>query len=233
MLEIRELETGYRKKQVLFGLSLKVQKGEIVALIGPNGAGKSTLLRAVCGLIPVWKGEIRFDGTLINGATPSQNVARGMAFAPQGNRVFDELTVMENLEIGGFQLSPEELEGRIGKIFEIFPILKDRARQQAGKLSGGEQQMLALARALIPKPKLLMLDEPSLGLSPGLVKDVFEKISQINHNTGVALLIVEQKVREVLDICHRVYSVRLGKVAFAGQPADLKKDKQKLKALFL
>lgn len=233
MLEIRELETGYGKKQVLFGLSLEVREGEIDALIGPNGAGKSTLLRAVCGLIPVWKGEIRFDGTLINGATPSQNVAREMAFAPQGNRVFDELAVIENLEIGGFQLSPKELEGRIGEIFEIFPILKDRARQQAGKLSGGEQQMLALARALIPKPKLLMLDEPSLGLSPGLVKDVFEKISQINHNTGVALLIVEQKVREVLDICHRVYSVRLGKVAFAGQPADLKKDKQKLKDLFL
>lgn len=233
MLEIKELQTGYGKKQVLFGLSLEVLEGEIVALIGPNGAGKSTVLKAVCGLIPVWKGEIRFNGTSTNGSTPAQNVARGITFAPQGNRVFDELTVMENLEIGGFQLPSKELRGRIDEVFEIFPILKDRSRQEAGKLSGGEQQMLALARALVPKPKLLMLDEPSLGLSPSLVSSVFKKISQINHDTVVAMLIVEQKVREVLDICHRVYSIKLGKVAFTGQPTDLKNDKQKLKELFL
>ena len=233
MLEIKELHTGYGKKQVLFGVSLEVPQGEIVALIGPNGAGKSTILKAVCGLIPAWKGEIRFDGKPTNGSTPAQNVARGITFAPQGNRVFDELTVMENLEIGGFQLPSKELRGRIDEVFTLFPVLKERSRQYAGRLSGGEQQMLALARALVPKPKLLMLDEPSLGLQPNLVGSVFETISQINRDTGVAILIVEQKVRQVLELCHRVYSIKLGKVAFSGHPDELKDDKDRLKQLFL
>jgi branched-chain amino acid transport system ATP-binding protein len=232
MLEIRELETGYGKKQVLFGLSMEVQEGEIVALIGPNGAGKSTVLKTVCGLISPWKGEIQFNGIPMNGATPAQNVARGITFAPQGSRVFHDMTVMENLEIGGFQLHKKESKERIAQVLDLFPVLKDRLRQDAGRLSGGEQQMVALARALVPKPKLLMLDEPSLGLSPNLVKTVFEKIIEINRDTGVSILIVEQKVREVLDICHRVYSLKLGKVSFQGQPEELK-DKGKLKELFL
>ncbi len=233
MLEIRELETGYGKKQVLYGLSLEVRKGEIVALIGPNGAGKSTALKAVCGLIPAWTGKIRFNGTVTNGSTPAQNVARGLTFAPQGSRVFADLTVMENLEIGGFQLPRKELGGRIAQVFQMFPALKERTRQEAGKLSGGEQQMLALARALVPNPKLLMLDEPSLGLSPKLVSAVFAKISEISADTGVTVLIVEQKVREVLEICGRVYSMKLGKVAFEGTPGELTGDKDKLKELFL
>lgn len=233
MLEIKELQTGYGKKQVLFGLSLEVQKGEIIAIIGPNGAGKSTILKAAVGLLPIWKGKISFDGMLLNNSTPAQNVAHGITFAPQGNRVFDELTVMENLEIGGFQLPAKELRNRIDNIFDTFPILKDRVSQNAGKMSGGEQQMLALARALIPKPKLLMLDEPSLGLSPKLVGVVFEKVTQINHDTGTAILIVEQKVQEVLNICHRVYSIKLGQVAFAGFPVDIKNSRERLKELFL
>ena len=233
MLEIRELETGYGKKQVLFGLSLEVLKGEIVALIGPNGAGKSTVLKAVCGLIPAWKGKILFEGVSTNGSTPAQNVARGITFAPQGSRVFDSLTVMENLDIGGFQLSRKELRERIDMVLAMFPNLRERMKQDAGKLSGGEQQMLAIARALVPRPKLLMLDEPSLGLSPGLVSSVFKKIVEINQEAGVTILIVEQKVREVLDICHRVYSLKLGKVAFSGTPKELKDDKNRLKQLFL
>jgi branched-chain amino acid transport system ATP-binding protein len=233
ILEIRELETGYGKKQILFGLSVEVRKGEIVALIGPNGAGKSTVLKAVCGLIPTWNGEIRYEGMPINGATPAQNVARGITFSPQGNRVFSDLTVMENLEIGGFQLPKKEASVRIEEVLEFFPALKDHLRKDAGKLSGGEQQMVALARVLIPKPKLLMLDEPSLGLSPNLVGDVFEKITEISREAGVSIFIVEQKVREVLEICHRVYSLKLGKVAFEGPPEELKEDKAKLKQLFL
>lgn len=233
MLEIRELETGYGKKQVLFGPSIEVKKGEIVALIGPNGAGKSTVLKAVCGLIPTWSGEILFEGTVLNGSTPAQNVARGITFAPQGNRVFDELTVMENLEIGGFRLPRKDLKGRIEEVFELFPVLRERCRKDAGTLSGGEKQMLALARALVPKPKLLLLDEPSLGLSPGLISDSFGKITEINQETGVSILIVEQKVREVLSISRRVYSLKLGKVAFSGMPDELLGDKARLRELFL
>ena len=233
MLEIRELETGYGKKQVVFGLSLDVREGEIVALIGPNGAGKSTVLKAVCGLVPVRKGEIRFNGTLTNGSTPAQNVACGITFAPQGNRVFADLTVMENLEIGAYPLQRKEGKERITQVLNLFPVLKERLRQDAGRLSGGEQQMLALARALVPKPKLLLLDEPSLGLAPNLVATVFKRIADIRGEAGVAILIVEQKVRDVLEICDRVYSMKLGRVAFAGQPDELKADKVKIRDLFL
>jgi branched-chain amino acid transport system ATP-binding protein len=233
MLEIKELETGYGKKQVLFGVSLEVPAGEIVALIGPNGAGKSTVLKTVCGLIPVWKGKVLFEGICLNGSTPAKNVARGITFAPQDNRVFDELTVMENLEVGGFQLPRNELKSRIEQVFHMFPVLKERARQDAGRLSGGEQQMLALARALVPKPRFLMLDEPSLGLAPNLVRSVFEKVCEINRDAGVTVLIVEQKVRDVLEICHRVYSLKLGRVAFTGSPGELKADRDRLKSLFL
>ncbi len=233
LLEIKHVETGYGKKQVLLDVSMEIEQGEIVAIIGPNGAGKSTVLKAVCGLIPAWKGEIRFNGTPVNGSTPAQNVARGITFAPQGNRVFADLTVMENLEIGGYPLPRKEAKKRIAQMLELFPVLKERTRQDAGRLSGGEQQMVALARALVPKPKLLMLDEPSLGLAPNLVATVFKRIADISREAGVAILIVEQKVREVLDICHRVYSMKLGRIAFEGLPDELKKDKAKLKGLFL
>ena len=233
MLAIRELETGYGKKQVLFGLSMEVREGEIVALIGPNGAGKSTVLKTVCGLIPTWKGEIWFNGSPVNGTTPARNVARGITFAPQGSRVFHDLTVKENLEVGGSQLPRKVVRERIEHILQFFPTLKERIRQDASRLSGGEQQMLALARALVQKPKLLMLDEPSLGLSPNLVRTVFEKIVEINCENKLSILIVEQKVREVLEICNRVYSMKLGKVAFEGRPEELRDDKTKLKNLFL
>jgi branched-chain amino acid transport system ATP-binding protein len=233
MLVIRELETGYGKKQVLFGLSLEVRKGEIVALIGPNGAGKSTVLKSICGLIPAWKGEILFDGSPVGGTKLSQNVALGITFAPQGSRVFSDLTVMENLEVGGFQLPRKVARERIENVLESFPALRDRTNQNAGRLSGGEQQMLAIARALMPAPNLLMLDEPSLGLSPNLVRDVFEKIVEMNHGSEVSILIVEQKVREVLDISSRVYSMKLGKVVFEGSSDRLRDDRTKLKELFL
>ncbi|MGB2781446.1 MAG: ABC transporter ATP-binding protein [Phycisphaerae bacterium] len=215
MLEIRDLETGYGKKQVVFGLSLTVRQGEIVALIGPNGAGKSTVLKSVCGVLPVWRGNVLLDGSSIMGATTAQTVAKGVAFAPQGNRVFGNLTVLENLAIGGHGLPKRELSERTQSMLEFFPLLKNRARNGAAQLSGGERQMLALARALMPKPRLLLLDEPSLGLSPSLVKAVFHKVSEINRETGVAVLIVEQKVREVLGIAGRVYGMRLGRMAIS------------------
>lgn len=232
MLQISELETGYGRKQVLFGLSLEVHSGEVVALIGPNGAGKSTVLKAVCGLIPVWKGEVRFEGLRLNGSTPANNVSRGITFCPQGNGVFSSLTVLENLEVGGFQLPRKELVGRICEVFELFPVLNDRRHQEAGKLSGGEQQMLALARALVPKPRLLLLDEPSLGLSPNLVDAVFQKVVQINQQTGTAVLMVEQKVRHVLAIAHRAYGLRLGKIVVEGSSQHILTG-DNLKSLFL
>jgi branched-chain amino acid transport system ATP-binding protein len=232
MLEVKNIQTGYGKKQVLFDASLEVKQGEIVAIIGPNGAGKSTILKAICGLIPVWDGKITFEDFCINGSTPAKNVRRGITFCPQGNRVFDELSVIENLQIGGIHLQTIELKKRIDQVLELFPILKNRLRQNAGKLSGGEQQMLALSRALIPKPKLLLLDEPSLGLSPNLVSVAFERISKINRDTDITILIVEQKVRKVLKVCHRVYGIKLGKVEFAGQPEEIMHDDQ-LRRVFL
>lgn len=221
MLELKKIETGYGKKQVLFGLSMKVQEGKIVAVIGPNGAGKSTILKAVCGLIPTWKGEICFDNIRVNGSSPAKSVKRGITFCPQGNRVFDELSVVENLQVGGIHLRPKELQDGIDRVLQLFPVLKDRLRQSAGSLSGGEQQMLALGRSLVTKPKLLMLDEPSLGLSPSLVSTVFERISLINQDMGITILIVEQKVRQVLEFCHSVYGIKLGKVVFEGTPKNL------------
>lgn len=233
MLEIKNLNTGYDKKQVLFDLSLKVEDGEIVSVIGPNGAGKSTILKAVCGLIPAWDGEILFDKKSLNHNQPSKNIGLGITFAPQGNRVFDELSVKENLEIGGYLLQKDKLSERIESVLKIFPILKERIKQTAGSLSGGEKQMLALGRALIPEPKLLLLDEPSLGLAPNLLHDVFQKIIEINKTMNLSILIVEQKVREVLAISHKVYSIKLGKNAYEGKPEELLNDKDKLKNLFL
>ena len=233
MLEIKSLNTGYEKKQVLFDLSLKVEDGEIVSIIGPNGAGKSTILKVVCGLIKAWDGEILFDNKNLNHNQPSKNISLGITFAPQGNRVFDELSVKENLEIGGYLLPKEKLISRIEVILKIFPILNERYKQIAGSLSGGEKQMLALGRALIPEPKLLLLDEPSLGLAPNLLNDVFQKIVEINKTMNVSILIVEQKVKEVLAISHRVYSIKLGRVAFEGKSKELVGNKEKLKELFL
>ncbi len=233
MLDIHDIETGYGKKQVLYGFTMHVGAGEIVAIIGPNGAGKSTVLKAACGLLPVWNGTIHFEGRSISGTSPAQNVSYGVVYAPQGNRVFVELTVKENLEIGGISLSRHDLAGRVDQVLEQFPVLRKRIRQNAGKLSGGEQQMLALARALVLRPRLLMLDEPSLGLSPDLVRNIFDKILQLNKESGLSILIVEQKVNEVLKVCHRAYSLKVGRLAFEGSPEELTTDKEKLKELFL
>ena len=233
MLEIRNLETGYEKKQVLFDISLEVSAGEIIGIIGPNGAGKSTILKAVSGIIPIWKGDISFTGNSIKKNSIAENIRSGLTYAPQGNRVFDELTVTDNLELGGYLLNKKELKDRIEQVVEVFPILIKRSKQIAGKLSGGEQQMLALARALISKPKLLLLDEPSLGLAPNLLNDIFDKFVELNKTFSISMLIVEQKVNKILDISDRIYSIKLGKIAFDGNPKELVGNKEKLKELFL
>jgi ABC-type branched-subunit amino acid transport system ATPase component len=233
VLKLVQVDSGYGKKQVLHGVSLAVNPGEIAALIGPNGAGKSTVLKVIHGVLSLWHGEILFGGVSLAKTSSGDCVRLGIGFCPQGNRVFTELTVRENLEVGGFMLPKDDLKTRISEMQRIFPVLKAREKDYAGKLSGGEQQLVAIARALIPQPKLLLLDEPCLGLSARLSTAVFEKIAEVCDQTGVAILIVEQKVREVLEICNRVYSLKLGKVVFDGHPDELKNDKAKLKQLFL
>jgi branched-chain amino acid transport system ATP-binding protein len=233
MLQINKLNTGYGKKQIIYDLDMIVNGGEIVSIIGPNGAGKSTILKAVSGIIEVWSGNILFDNRTINNNSTHQNIDLGLAYSPQGNRVFDEMTVRENLEIGGFHFAKTKLLERMEVVLNLFPVLKQRLKQEAGTLSGGEQQMLALGRALMPEPKLLLLDEPSLGLAPNLLNDVFANLKEINKKLNLTMLIVEQKVKEVLKISDRVYSIKLGKSAFDGQAQELINNREKLKELFL
>ncbi|MBA3017518.1 MAG: ABC transporter ATP-binding protein [Desulfobacteraceae bacterium] len=233
MLKVERLETGYGKKQVLFDIDLEAAEGKITAIIGPNGSGKSTALKSIFGLISVWKGAVNYKNKDITNRSTQANVKDGIAFVPQGNRVFDEMTVLENLEIGGFHLPKKSFQTELNKIWELFPELEKRKKQNSGKLSGGEKQMLALGRALINSPRLLLMDEPSLGLSPKLVTFIMNYIRKINHEFGVTVLIVEQKVREVLEVCHHVYSIKLGKIAYSGKPEIIKDDKDKLRELFL
>ena len=233
LLDVQNINTGYGHFQVLFDLSLKVEQGTIVSMIGPNGCGKSTILKSISGLLPIWKGDILFDDISVKVRSVSEMITDGLTYSPQGNRVFDEMSVFENLEIGGFLLEKSKKDERIHAVLQVFPDLKDRLKQNAGTLSGGEQQMLALARALVPEPRLLLLDEPSLGLAPNLLGDLFKKLKGINAKLGVTMLIVEQKVMEVLDISDKVYSIKLGRVAFEGKTEVLKKDKNKIKELFL
>lgn len=222
LLKVSEIVTGYGKKVVIDGASIAVGSRELVSIIGPNGAGKSTFLKAIAGLLPVASGNIKYDdGSAIENLKPSEIMSRGIGFVPQGNRVFTELSVLENLEIGGHNLRREALDAGMKGVFKLFPRLQERKHQNAGSLSGGEKQMLALGRALVTQPRLLLLDEPSLGLSPKLFKAVMEKIKEINDTFGTTFLIVEQKVKEILKISDRVYMLKLGKVAFEGTPEAL------------
>ncbi len=233
IFRVEALVAGYGKKQVLNGVSLEVAPGEIVALIGHNGAGKSTLLKAVFGLISVWRGQVFYNGVVVGSPKPRELLRSGIAYVPQGNRVFSDLTVRENLEMGGTTLPTKQAvsEG-MERVFTLFPSLKERLKQRAGTLSGGEKQMLALGNALILSPKLLLLDEPSLGLSPPLVLQALGRIQQISKDAGMTVVIVEQKVREVLKIAHRVCVLRMGQVSFTG-PANELNDDARLREVYL
>ncbi len=226
LLEVRNLTVYYGAVQALNNIFLKIDKGEIVAMIGPNGAGKSTALKAICGLLKetggeIKKGDIIFEGKSIKGLPPYELAKMGISLVPEGRRIFPTMTVLENLEMGGYlnqdiKKNQEALE----KIFEIFPVLKERKNQKAGTLSGGEQQMLAIGRSLMLQPKLLLLDEPSLGLSPNYVEDVFEKIKEINK-AGVSILLVEQNARMALEYAHRAYVFKIGKIFLEGEGKQL------------
>ncbi|MBI4590781.1 MAG: ABC transporter ATP-binding protein [Candidatus Rokubacteria bacterium] len=220
ILEALDLVAGYGKKEVLHGVSLRVEAGEIVGLIGHNGAGKTTLLRVLFGLLPVQRGEVRYAGRPITGRRPALNVKDGLSFVPQGHGIFTDLTVRENLELGGHSLGEADPD-RVAAIYNLFPILMGRRDQRAGTLSGGQQQMLALGLALMLRPKLLLLDEPSLGLAPILVQRVLESVVEINRRFGTAVLLVEQNVKQALRIAGRVYVMKVGQISLEDQAASL------------
>jgi len=222
ILSVKGLVSGYRTEQVLHGIDAAVSPGEIVALIGHNGAGKSTLLKAIFGLAPIWQGELRFDGVVLSRPTPRASLMAGVAYAPQANGVFRDLTVRENLEVAGFVLTDRrKLKAAIDRAVQVFPDLTRKWHQLAGSLSGGEKQMLALAGVLVLSPRLLLLDEPSLGLASPLVRRTFETIRRAKAESHAAILIVEQKVKEVLRIADRVYILRNGHVSWAGLASEL------------
>lgn len=240
MLKVKNITVYYGSVLALDNVSINVNEGEIVALIGPNGAGKSTALNAICGLLTPQSGDILFYGERINGKKPYELVRKGICLVPQGRRIFYSMTVLENLEMGaytlvnrlmGFRVKNSLIKERMEKVFEIFPVLKERQKQRAGTLSSGEQQMLAIGRALMLKPKLLLLDEPSLGLSPNYVEIVFEKIKEINKD-GTSILIVEQNARMALEYADRGYVFEIGKIAFEDKASNLLKS-DKIKKSFL
>ena len=237
LLEAKKLTVSYGNVSALRNVSIQVDGFEIVALIGPNGAGKSTALKAMCGLLDavngrIESGEIFFAGKSIRGLRTDQLVKMGISLVPEGRRVFPSMTVGENLEMGAYLLaSGQQSAVKERNVFELFPVLHERQKQKAGTLSSGEQQMLAIGRALMLKPKLLMADEPSLGLSPNYVDLIFDKFVEINKN-GTAILLVEQNARMALDICHRGYVFEIGSIALEGAKDALLRD-ERIKKAFL
>ncbi len=221
MLTVKSLESGYGKIKALFGIDLEIKPGEIVALIGANGAGKTTFLKTVSGLIPVSGGTISFMGQTLNNLPPEKIVHMGISHVPEGRMVFTQRSVETNLQMGAFgRKDKKEIRRDMEKYYEMFPILGDRRKQKAGTLSGGEQQMLAMARGLMKRPKLLFLDEPSMGLAPLLVNQIFRIVKELNK-TGLSILLVEQNVKKALKITQRAYVIELGKIVHQGNSSDL------------
>lgn len=219
LLEAEGIVSGYDSMEVLHGVSLQVERGQIIAVLGPNGAGKSTLMKTLFGLLRPQSGRITFDGREITGLPPERLVRLGMGYVPQEENVFTTLTVEENLEMGAFILSGDLSQAK-ERVFELFPVLRERRRQQVGKMSGGERQMVAIGRALMLDPKLLLLDEPSAGLAPKLVELIFERIYKIKES-GVAIVIVEQDIHRALQLADRAYVLANGCNRFEGSAREL------------
>ncbi|MCF2523532.1 ABC transporter ATP-binding protein [Bradyrhizobium sp. G127] len=231
MLEVANLRSSYGRIEVLHGVNLTVRAGEVVALIGSNGAGKTTLLRALSGVQPITAGEVRFLGERIDRLKPHKRVERGMTQSPEGRQIFGPLTVEDNLRLGAYMRRDKGIEADRDHVFAMFPVLAEKRHLLAGGLSGGQQQMLAIGRALMGKPKLLLLDEPSLGLSPTLVDQILAAIVSLRQD-GVTVLLVEQNASAALEIADRGYVLETGKVAFEGAGATLLSD-PKVKAAYL
>jgi branched-chain amino acid transport system ATP-binding protein len=231
VLEVSNLHSAYGRIEVLRGVSLEVRAGEIVALIGSNGAGKTTLLRALSGVQPITKGEIRFRGERVDRLLPHRRVERGVTQSPEGRQVFGPLSVADNLRLGAYMRRDKDIENDRDRIFEMFPVLREKRFQAAGGLSGGQQQMLAIGRALMGKPKLLLLDEPSLGLSPILVDQILAAVVSLKAN-GITVLLVEQNASAALKIADRAYVMETGRIVATGEASMLLSD-PKVKAAYL
>jgi ABC-type branched-subunit amino acid transport system ATPase component len=232
ILEVNSLFTGYGKSEILHGVSVYLEKEEAITIIGPNGAGKSTLVKAIMGYLPIFKGEIYWKGDKITHLKPHEKVKRGFAYVPQLGNVFPSLSVRENLEMGGFIEGKEAIKEGIEKAFQLFPFLTERLNQKAGTLSGGQRQMLAMARALMTAPELLMLDEPSAGLSPKVSEDVFATISDIHNKLGRAIIMIEQDAYQSLKISDRGYVLVMGQNEFEDR-ADRILSNEKIREAYL
>ena len=231
LLKVDDIHVYYGSIHAIKGISFEVREGEIVTLIGANGAGKSTTLNTVSGLLKPRSGLITFEGKSIVGIGASKVVSLGMALCPEGRRVFQQMTVRENLEMGGFCRPKEEIPASLENVYKRFPRLKEREKQVAGTLSGGEQQMLAMGRALMSKPKLLMLDEPSMGLAPILVEQIFDIIAEL-HSAGTTILLVEQNAQMALSVADRAYVLGTGKITISGDARDVLAD-DRVRAAYL
>jgi branched-chain amino acid transport system ATP-binding protein len=232
MLEVRDVHTYYGNIHALKGISITVDEGEIVTMIGANGAGKSTTLNTICGLLHPRSGSILLEGQEIQQVPPHDIVGMGVSQAPEGRRIFSRLTVQENLEMGAFlRTDSAGIKQDMERVFELFPRLKERRKQVGGTLSGGEQQMLAISRALMANPRVLLLDEPSMGLAPILVEDIFRTVQEINQE-GTTVLLVEQNALMALSVCHRGYVLETGTVALEGTVEELRENPQ-VKAAYL
>ena len=230
LLEINDIHTFYGTIEALKGISLEVNEGEIVTLIGSNGAGKSTTLRSISGLTPPREGSIKFDGEEIGETAPQEIVQRGISQSPEGRRIFDRMTVRENLELGAYlRRDTDQIHSDMDRVFELFPRLKEREKQKAGTMSGGEQQMLAIGRALMANPKLLLLDEPSMGLAPVLVERIYETVAEINEQ-GTTILLVEQNANFALEVSERAYVLETGTVALSDKASALRENPEVQKA---
>lgn len=224
MLEIKDLEVYYGVIQAIKGISFEVNKGEVIALIGANGAGKTTILHTITGLLSPKKGSVMYEGTDITKTPAHKIVSLGMAHVPEGRRVFADLSVYENLKMGAYtRKDKNEVEETLERVYERFPRLKERKSQMAGTLSGGEQQMLAMGRALMSKPKIILMDEPSMGLSPILVNEIFDIIQEVSKS-GTTVLLVEQNAKKALSIADRAYVLETGKIVLEGKAEDLLND---------
>ncbi|MCI6377522.1 MAG: ABC transporter ATP-binding protein [Clostridiales bacterium] len=229
LLKVEDIHVYYGAIHAIKGVSFEVNEGEIVTLIGANGAGKSTTLNTISGLLKPRSGAISFEGKSLAGVPAYKLVSLGMALCPEGRRVFQQMTVRENLEMGGYSRPASEIEGSLENVFNRFPRLKEREKQVAGTLSGGEQQMLAMGRALMSKPKLLMLDEPSMGLAPILVEQIFDIIKEL-HEAGTTILLVEQNAQMALSVADRAYVLGTGKISMSGDAREVLADDRVRKA---